>query len=95
MGERVTLAKKGDLASRRLAISRIRDPEMVRKLFDTIGPRYEDRNGGYTRVLRAGYRYGDSAPVGVIEFIDRDEDAKGAEDKARMEADEAEEEIAA
>ena len=84
----VTLAKKGDLASRRLAISRIRDVEMVRKLFDTIGPRYEDRNGGYTRVLKAGFRYGDSAPMAVIEFVDRDEDAKGAEDRARLELEE-------
>ena len=91
----VTLAKKGDLASRRIAISRVRDLAMVRKLFDTIGPRYEDRNGGYTRVLKAGYRYGDSAPVGVIEFVDRDEDAKGAEDRARAEAEEAAEETVA
>jgi len=91
----VTLAKKGDLASRRIAISRVRDLAMVRKLFDTIGSRYEDRNGGYTRVLKAGYRYGDSAPVGVIEFVDRDEDAKGAEDRARAEAEEAAEETVA
>ena len=84
----VTLAKKGDLAARRMAISKVRDQEMVRKLFDTIGPRYEERNGGYTRVLRAGYRYGDSAPVAVIEFVDRDESAKGAEDRARAEAQE-------
>ena len=82
----VTLAKKGDLAARRMAISKVRDQEMVRKLFDTIGPRYEERNGGYTRVLRAGYRYGDSAPVAVIEFVDRDESATGAEDRARAEA---------
>ena len=92
----VTLAKKGDLASRRLAISRIRDVAMVRKLFDTIGPRYEDRNGGYTRVLKAGYRYGDSAPMAVIEFVDRDESAKGAADRERMEAEEyAEDTVAA
>ena len=84
----VTLAKKGDLASRRLAISRVRDVVMVRKLFDTIGPRYEDRNGGYTRVLKAGFRYGDSAPMAVIEFVDRDETAKGAADRERMEAEE-------
>jgi large subunit ribosomal protein L17 len=56
---------------------------MVKKLFEVIGPRYKDRNGGYTRVLKAGYRYGDSAAVGVIEFVDRDEDAKGSEDLAR------------
>ncbi len=91
----VTLAKKGDLASRRLAISRIRDVAMVRKLFDTIGPRYEDRNGGYTRVLRAGFRYGDSAPMAVIEFVDRDESAKGAADRERMEAEELDEETVA
>ena len=84
----VTLAKKGDLASRRLAISRVRDVVMVRKLFDTIGPRYEDRNGGYTRVLKAGFRYGDSAPMAVIEFVDRDETAKGAADRERMDTEE-------
>ncbi len=91
----VTLAKKGDLAARRMAISKVRDQAMVRKLFDTIGPRYDDRNGGYTRVLKAGFRYGDSAPVAVIEFVDRDEDAKGAEDRARIEAMESEEETVA
>lgn len=87
----VTLAKKGDLASRRLAISRVRDVAMVRKLFDTIAPRYEERNGGYTRVLKAGFRYGDSAPLAVIEFVDRDETAKGALDRARIEAEELDE----
>ena len=91
----VTLAKKGDLASRRLAISRVRDVAMVRKLFDTIGPRFEDRNGGYTRVLKAGFRYGDSAPMAVIEFVDRDESAKGAADRERMEAEEMVEETVA
>ena len=91
----VTLAKKGDLAARRMAVSKVRDQAMVRKLFDTIGPRYEDRNGGYTRVLKAGFRYGDSAPVAVIEFVDRDEEAKGAEDRARLEAMEAEEDVVA
>jgi len=91
----VTLAKKGDLAARRMAISKVRDQAMVRKLFDTIGPRYDDRNGGYTRVLKAGFRYGDSAHVAVIEFVDRDEDAKGAEDRARIEAMESEEETVA
>ena len=73
----VTLAKRGDLHARRLAVSRIRDEAMVRKLFETIGPRYAERNGGYTRVLKAGFRYGDNAPLAVIEFVDRDEDAKG------------------
>src|ERR1700743_2159358 len=73
----VTLGKRGDLHARRQAIAEMRDIAMVRKLFDVIGPRYKERNGGYTRVLRAGYRYGDSAPVAVIEFVDRDVDAKG------------------
>ena len=85
----VTLAKRGDLASRRLAVSRIRNEEMVRKLFETIGPRYGERNGGYTRVLKAGFRYGDSAAVAVIEFVDRDVEARGAGDRARREAEEA------
>jgi large subunit ribosomal protein L17 len=73
----VTLAKRGDLHARRIAISRVRDVDQVRKLFDTIGPRYRGRNGGYTRVLKAGFRFGDNAPVAVIEFVDRDESAKG------------------
>jgi large subunit ribosomal protein L17 len=79
----VTLGKKGGLHARRQAVAEIRDVAMVKKLFDVIGPRYKDRNGGYTRVLKAGYRYGDSAAVGVIEFVDRDEEAKGTEDRAR------------
>jgi large subunit ribosomal protein L17 len=73
----ITLAKRGDLHARRLAFSRIRDDAMVAKLFETLGPRYADRHGGYTRVLKAGFRYGDSAPMAVIELVDRDEDAKG------------------
>jgi len=73
----VTLAKKGGLAARRQAISEMRDISMVRKLFDVIGVRYKDRDGGYTRVLKAGFRKGDNAPVAVIEFVDRDVDAKG------------------
>jgi large subunit ribosomal protein L17 len=81
----ITLAKRGDLNSRRLAASRMRDEEMVKKLFDTLGPRYKSRAGGYTRVLKAGYRYGDSAPVAVIELVDRDESVKGIDDKARSE----------
>ena len=85
----VTLAKRGDLHARRLAISRIRDEAMVGKLFSTLGPRYAERNGGYTRVLKAGFRYGDNAPLGVIEFVDRDESAKGAVDRARREAEDA------
>ena len=73
----VTLAKRGNLHSRRLAVARVRDAAMVKKLFDILGPRYKERSGGYTRVLRAGYRYGDSAPMAVIEFVDRDPDARG------------------
>ena len=73
----VTLAKRGDLHARRIAISRVRDVDQVRKLFETIGPRYKARAGGYTRVLKAGFRFGDNAPVAVIEFVDRDINAKG------------------
>ncbi|MGH6814229.1 MAG: 50S ribosomal protein L17 [Hyphomicrobiaceae bacterium] len=83
MDKYITLAKRGDLNSRRLATSRLRDEDMVKKLFDTLAPRYKDRAGGYTRVLKAGFRYGDSAPRAVIELVDRDEAAKGVEDKAR------------
>ena len=79
----VTLGKRGDLHARRLAIAEIGDEDAVKKLFDTLGPRYGQRNGGYTRVLKAGFRYGDSAPAAVIEFVDRDPEAKGAEDRAR------------
>src|ERR1043165_5424868 len=82
----VTLGKRGDLHARRQAIAEMRDVAMVKKLFEVIGPRYKDRNGGYTRVLKAGYRYGDSAAVAVIEFVDRDVDAKGKEDRERHEA---------
>jgi len=73
----VTLGKRGDLHARRQAIAQLRDVAIVKKLFDVIGPRYKDRNGGYTRVLKAGFRYGDSAPQAVIEFVERDVDAKG------------------
>jgi len=73
----ITLGKRGGLHARRQAISQIRDIAMVKKLFDVLGPRYKDRNGGYIRVLKAGFRYGDSAPVAVIEFVDRDIEAKG------------------
>ena len=73
----ITLAKRGDLHARRLAFARIRDEAMVAKLFDTLGPRYAERPGGYTRVMKAGFRYGDSAPMAVIELVDRDTDAKG------------------
>jgi large subunit ribosomal protein L17 len=73
----VTLGKRGGLHARRQAVAEIRDVAMVKKLFDVIGPRYKDRNGGYTRVLKAGFRYGDNAARAVIEFVDRDVDAKG------------------
>jgi large subunit ribosomal protein L17 len=73
----ITLAKKGDLHARRQAISKIRDKDMVKKLFDVLGPRYAERNGGYTRVLKAGFRYGDNAPMAVIELVDRDVEARG------------------
>jgi len=73
----ITLGKRGGLHARRQAIAEIRDVAMVRKLFDVLGPRYKERHGGYTRVMKAGFRYGDNAPLGVIEFVDRDVDAKG------------------
>jgi large subunit ribosomal protein L17 len=73
----VTLGKRGDLHARRQAVAEIRDVAMVKKLFDVLGPRYRDRQGGYIRVLKAGFRYGDSAAVAVIEFVDRDVSAKG------------------
>src|SRR6266568_4411495 len=73
----ITLGKRGGLHARRQAISQIRDVAMVKKLFEVLGPRYKDRNGGYTRVLKAGFRYGDNAAVAVIEFVDRDVEAKG------------------
>ncbi len=73
----ITLGRRGDLHARRLAMSQIKDAAMVRKLFDVLGPRYKGRPGGYTRVLKAGFRYGDNAPLAVIEFVDRDVDARG------------------
>ena len=73
----VTLGKKGGLAMRRQAISEMRDLDQTRKLFDVIATRYKDRQGGYTRIIKAGFRYGDNAPMAVIEFVDRDVDAKG------------------
>ena len=73
----VTLAKKGDLNSRRLVVARMRDETQAKKLFDTLAPRMAGRAGGYTRVLKAGYRRGDNAPLAVIEFVDRDESARG------------------
>ncbi len=73
----VTLSRKNSLHARRQAISKLQDSSMVTKLFDVLGPRYADRAGGYIRIIKAGFRYGDSAPMAVIEFIDRDKDAKG------------------
>jgi large subunit ribosomal protein L17 len=73
----ITLGKRGDLHARRQAIAQVRDEDQVRKLFAVVGPRYKDRQGGYIRILKAGYRYGDSAAVAVIEFVDRDTSAKG------------------
>jgi large subunit ribosomal protein L17 len=73
----ITLAKRGDLHARRVVASRLKDEAMVAKLFATLGPRYSDRPGGYTRVLKAGFRYGDNAPLAVIELVDRDLTAKG------------------
>jgi large subunit ribosomal protein L17 len=73
----ITLAKRGDLHARRIALSRVRDEAMVAKLFGTLGPRYAARPGGYTRVMKAGFRYGDSAPMAVIELVDRDPEARG------------------
>lgn len=82
----ITLGKKGTLADRRRAISFLRDNETVAKLFSTLADRYKDRNGGYCRVLRAGIRYGDAAPMAIIELVDRDVTAKGAKDLARVAA---------
>jgi large subunit ribosomal protein L17 len=86
----ITLAKRGDLNSRRLAASRLRDEAMVKKLFDTLAPRYKNRAGGYSRIVKAGFRYGDSAPRAVIELVDRDTSIKGKEDRERHEAAQAE-----
>jgi len=80
----VTLGKRGDLHARRLAASEIKQDAAVAKLFDTLGARYKDRSGGYSRVLKAGFRYGDMAPMAIIELVDRDGAAKGASDKARV-----------
>jgi len=91
----VTLGKRGDLHARRQAISAIRDDKLVRRLFDTLAPRYASRNGGYLRIMKAGFRFGDNAPLAVIEFVDRDPAAKGAADRARVEAERANEETEA
>ena len=82
----VTLGKRGGLHARRQAISAIRDAKQVAKLFDVLAPRYATRNGGYLRIMKAGFRQGDNAPLAVVEFVERDVNAKGAADKARVEA---------
>ncbi|MEL6520891.1 MAG: 50S ribosomal protein L17 [Pseudomonadota bacterium] len=85
----VTLGKRGDLHARRQAAARLKQDAHVSKLFEVLGPRYAERQGGYVRVLKAGFRYGDMAPMAIIEFVDRDVDAKGAADRARVEAEDA------
>lgn len=77
----ITLGKRGDLHARRQAYARLRDDAMTAKLFETLGPRYAERSGGYTRIIKAGYRYGDAAAIAVIEFVDRDEEARGRDDR--------------
>ena len=84
----ITLGKRGDLHARRMAFARLRDDLMTKKLFEVLGPRYQERQGGYTRVLKAGFRYGDAAPMAVIELVDRDEDARGQDSGPVMNADE-------
>jgi large subunit ribosomal protein L17 len=91
----VTLGKKGDLAARRQAIAQIGDEVQVKKLFDVLAKRYAERKGGYTRVLKAGFRYGDSAPRAVIEFVDRDVNAKGLDSGPTMKSGEEASESAA
>ena len=81
----VTLGKRGDLHARRQAFAMLRDDGMTRKLFDTLAERYAGRQGGYTRVLKAGHRYGDAAPMAIIEFVDRDPEAKGLDSGPTME----------
>ena len=88
----ITLAKRGDLHARRQALSKLGDKEVVAKLFGEIAERYKERNGGYTRVLKAGFRYGDAAPMAVIELVDRNPEAKGAEDLARVAAEQEDDE---
>ncbi len=85
----ITLGKRGDLHARRQALASMRQEPAVKKLFDVLGERYKDRPGGYTRVLKAGFRYGDMAPMAIIELVDRDPDAKGAADRERVASEEA------
>jgi large subunit ribosomal protein L17 len=91
----VTLGKRGDLHARRQAISQVGSAVLVKRLFDTIAPRYADRHGGYLRIMKAGFRFGDNAAMAVIEFVDRDTSAKGAGDRVRTEAEAAAEAEAA
>jgi large subunit ribosomal protein L17 len=92
----ITLGKRGGLHARRQALSRIQDRDLVEKLFSTLAERYKDRPGGYTRVLKAGFRYGDSAPMAVIELVERDEDAKGLDSgPTQFDDDDEEEKVAA
>ncbi|MEM9684408.1 MAG: 50S ribosomal protein L17 [Pseudomonadota bacterium] len=91
----ITLGKKGRLHDRRRAFAMLRDDATTAKLFETLGPRYQDRNGGYTRVIKAGFRYGDAAPMAIIELVDRDEDAKGQDSGPVLDDEEAPETAAA
>jgi large subunit ribosomal protein L17 len=91
----VTLGKRGDLHARRQAISEIGSESAVKRLFDTLAPRYAERSGGYLRIMKAGFRHGDNAAMAVIEFVDRDVSAKGAPDRARIAAESTDEEVAA
>ncbi len=91
----VTLGKRGDLHARRQVIAQIGNETVVKRLFDTIAPRYATRNGGYLRIMKAGFRHGDNAPLAVIEFVERDTSAKGAGDRARLEAEGANQEAEA
>ena len=85
----ITLGKRGDLHARRLARSKMKSDDAVKKLFDVIAERYKDRQGGYCRILKAGFRYGDAAPMAIIELVDRDADAKGLGDRERVAAEDA------
>ncbi|WP_112872923.1 50S ribosomal protein L17 [Paracoccus endophyticus] len=82
----ITLAKRGDIHARRQAAAQLKQDQYVARLFEILGPRYQNRQGGYVRILKAGFRYGDMAPMAIIEFVDRDVSAKGAADRARVEA---------
>ena len=91
----VTLGKRGDLHARRQVIAQIGNEGVVKRLFETVAPRYATRNGGYLRIMKAGFRKGDNAAMAVIEFVDRDTSAKGAGDRARLDAEETEGEAVA